>query len=132
MLAFMLMLSGCQAADSPDKETTAAKAETTAAASDTTGEDTTSQSSMLGAPKEAQVSVWVDWSDKKFDSDIEIKVYVDGELDRSKTTVVDSSVTYKNLTFAGRGQKNVKIKLNNETFCTYLIDFDNGTYEKIS
>lgn len=78
-----------------------------------------------GQSKEHKVSLTIDWSnDKKFKEDIIIRVYVNGELDRSKTTTVDSSVTHKSFNFSGRGKKEIKFKINNEIIKIYEIDFD--------
>ena len=85
----------------------------------------------VGARKEHQVSLTVDWSnDKKLSGDVTIRVYVNGELDRSKTTVVDGeSVTCKTFTFSGSGTKQIKVKVGNDIVYLYTIDFDNGTVE---
>ena len=77
--------------------------------------------------KEKTVTISVDWSEKKFDDDIDIKVYVDGELDRSKCAVVDCSVTHKDFSFTGSGTKQIRFKINNDLIYNYTVDFDNGT-----
>ena len=94
--------------------------------------DTTAPRQLLGAVgarKEHQVSLTVDWSgDKKLTGDVTIRVYVNGELDRSKTTVVDGDVvTSKTFTFSGSGKKVIKVKLNNDLVYLYTVDFDNAT-----
>lgn len=86
-----------------------------------------------GQPRNNQVSLTLDWSnDKKFKEDATIRVYVNGELDRSKTTTVDSSVTRKSFSFSGRGKKEIKFKINNEIVRIYEIDFDNSMVNLIS
>ena len=86
-----------------------------------------------GQPRNNQVSLTLDWSnDKKFKEDATIRVYVNGELDRSKTTTVDSSVTRKSFNFSGRGKKEIKFKINNEIVKIYEIDFDNSVVNLIS
>lgn len=57
----------------------------------------------------------------------DIKVYVDGELDRSKNTFVNASVMHKVFNFSGSGKVNVRFKINNEVFKTYEIDFEKQT-----
>ena len=58
--------------------------------------------------------------------DLNIKVYVDGELDNSKTTTVDSSYTFsKSFKFKGsQGVKEVRVKINDELYKVYKLDFD--------
>ena len=79
-----------------------------------------------GEKKEQRIPLTVDWSDdKQFTDDVSIKVYVDGELDRSKSTIVDSSVSRKTFYFSGRhGKKSVKVKINDDIVKLYEIDFD--------
>ena len=68
----------------------------------------------------------VDFS-KLGDIEKDIKVYVDGELDRSKNTFVNASVMHKVFNFSGSGKVNVRFKINNEVFKTYEIDFEKQT-----
>ena len=79
-----------------------------------------------GEKKEQRIPLTVDWSDdKQFTDDVSIKVYVDGELDRSKSTIVDSSVSRKTFYFSGRhGKKSVKVKIDDDIVKLYEIDFD--------
>ncbi len=77
--------------------------------------------------REKTVIVSVDWSEQKFDDDIEIKVYVDGELDSARSTVVNCSVTHKDFSFTGRGTKEIRFRINNDLFYDYTVDFDNKT-----
>ncbi len=77
--------------------------------------------------REKTVIVSVDWSEKKFDDDIEIKVYVDGELDSTKSKVVDCSVTHKDFSFTGSGTKEISFRINNDLIYSYTVDFDNRT-----
>ena len=86
-----------------------------------------------GERKEKKIELIVDWSDirEKFDKDIVLKVYVDGELDNSKTTTVDSSVTSKKFYFSGsKGKKYIKVRIKGsvggreeEYIKEYEIDF---------
>lgn len=59
--------------------------------------------------------------------DINIKVYVDGELDRSKCVTVDRSVHSRSFAFAGiMGTKSVRFKCN-DYISLYQLDFDAQT-----
>ncbi len=55
-----------------------------------------------------------------------IKVYIDGELDRSKTVCLDSSETSKAFCFQGTGKKEIKFEINNVVTAVYNIDFSSG------
>lgn len=79
-----------------------------------------------GLAGERQVSVPVDIPE--FNEDVTIKVYVDGQLDTSKTRTVDSSVRQIVLTFTGKGKKALEVKFNNVKSKKYDIDFDKSTY----
>ena len=78
-----------------------------------------------GIKKQKTVSLTVDWSDQEpFKDDVILKVYVDGELDSSKTTIVDPSVTRKVFQFQGtEGEKEIKVKFNDAFTRTYYIEF---------
>ena len=78
-----------------------------------------------GIKKQKTVSLTVDWSDQEpFKDDVVLKVYVDGELDSSKTTIVDPSVTRKVFQFQGtKGEKEIKVKFNDTFTRTYYIEF---------
>ncbi len=65
--------------------------------------------------------------------DVTIKVYVDGEIDMSKTITVDTNyITHRLFTFVGRGVSQVRFKINNEPYCTYEINFDAGTATRLN
>ena len=79
-----------------------------------------------GVKKEKTIALNVDWSDlPEFREDINIKVYVNGELDSEKSTTVESSVTNKTFYFKGtHGTKKIKVKINNSYERIYEINFD--------
>ncbi len=83
-----------------------------------------------GKAKESTVSIILDF-DGLSEEDHTIKVYVDGELDRSKTVCLDSSVTRKTFKFSGSGKKEIKFKINNEVFAVYDVDFGTSEINKI-
>ena len=57
--------------------------------------------------------------------DLNIKVYIDSELDKSKTTTVESSCTKKTFRFKGtQGVKDVRIKINDTLYRVYELNFD--------
>lgn len=78
-----------------------------------------------GVKKEKTIALNVDWSDlPEFHEDVNIKVYVNGELDSEKSTTVDSSVTNKTFYFKGtQGTKKIKVKINNYER-NYTVNFD--------
>lgn len=83
------------------------------------------------ARKETKIEITVALPD--VGHDITIKVYVDGELDRSKTDTVDPCVGTKTYTFVGtHGTKEVRIKLDGKVCYEYELDFDTGTYTLLS
>lgn len=64
--------------------------------------------------------------------DATIKVYIDGEIDMSKTVGVDTNfVTHRAFTFQGSGISRVRFKINNENVYCYEINFDEGIYTRI-
>ena len=75
--------------------------------------------------RESQISIVLPIKSESSKDNV-IKVYVDGELDRSKTVCLDSSVTSKTFCFQGTGTKEVKFKINNEVAAVYNIDFSSG------
>ena len=84
-----------------------------------------------GAPhKEKQVQVKVNITGHYY-TDITIKVYVDGVLDRSKLKSVDPSITSVTYYFSGRGIQSIKIKINNDEVKTFSIHFDTDTYIEV-
>ena len=62
------------------------------------------------------------------DQEKNISVYVDGELDSSKSKVIDPSIIYTQFRFTGSGVKSVKFKLNGQSYKEYTLDFESGTY----
>lgn len=72
--------------------------------------------------RESTVSITLAIKSDTTDDNV-IKVYVDGELDRSKTVCLDPSITQKTFSFQGTGVKEVKFKINNEIVVVYNIDF---------
>lgn len=83
-----------------------------------------------GSGKDSQVSIGIELPADI--GDVVIKVYVDGEIDMSKTITVDTNyVTYRTFKFAGRGTSQVRFKINNEPLCTYEINFDTGIVTRI-
>ena len=78
-----------------------------------------------GIKKEKTVALNVDWSDlPEFHEDVNIKVYVNDELDSEKSIIVDSSVTNKTFYFKGtHGTKKIKVKINDYPK-NYAINFD--------
>ena len=61
-----------------------------------------------------------------------ITIYVDGVLQSNMSTVVDASfVEVVNLLFKGnRGIKLARVKLNDEPYKSYCLDFNNQTYRE--
>ena len=60
----------------------------------------------------------------EFHEDVNIKVYVNGELDSEKSTTVDSSVTNKTFYFKGtQGTKKIKVKIKDYER-NYTVNFD--------
>ena len=85
-----------------------------------------------GSSKESLISVVVDYSsDRKFNEDITIKPYLNGELQRDKVRTVDCSITNVTLSFHGKGVANLKVKINNDIIKLYKLDFDKGTYSEL-
>ncbi len=81
----------------------------------------------FAAGKETTITVPVELP--QVDHDITIKVYVDGELDRSKTTIVDPSIGATSFSFKGtEGKKEVRIKFDGTVCYEYELDFDAVTY----
>lgn len=79
------------------------------------------------AGREATITVPVELP--QVDHDITIKVYVDGELDRSKTTTVDPSIGTTSFSFKGtEGKKEVRIKFDGTVCYEYELDFDQKSY----
>lgn len=73
---------------------------------------------------EKMLTVELDLTRRIWTEDINIKVYVDGELDRSKCVTVDCSARSRSFTFGGsRGTKSVKFKCN-DYISLYQLDFD--------
>ena len=61
-----------------------------------------------------------------------LSVYEDGVLLSGMTREIDPSVEQINLPFKGtKGSKQIRIKINNVTYKTYQINFDNQTYSEI-
>ena len=84
-----------------------------------------------GTKREKTIRVQVDIPDV-FNEDIIIKAYVDGQLDSSLSTTVDSSVRVKYMDVRGTsGIKQLRVKLNNTVIIDYELDFDSGSYVKI-
>ncbi len=80
------------------------------------------------AGREKSLTVELDLTMRIWADDIVIMVYVDGELDSSKTVTVDGSVSSKKFTFNGtRGIKNVRFKINNDYIVMYTLNFDTMT-----
>lgn len=80
-----------------------------------------------GEKKEKTLELNVDLSGfPSTGGDLKITVYVNGERDDSKTTTVDSSYTLsKSFKFKGsQGTKEVRIKINDELYKVYKLDFD--------
>lgn len=81
-----------------------------------------------GTSREKTITVVVDFSEyRQFTSDITIKPYLDGELLNDKVKTVDRSITVVNINITGKGIKQLRVKLNNEVFKTYKLDFTSGT-----
>lgn len=78
-----------------------------------------------GETKKGTLSVTLEINSTSNEDNI-IKVYVDGELDRSKTVCLDSSVTSKTFHFTGSGTKEVRFTINGEEAAVYSLDFTNG------
>ena len=87
----------------------------------------------LGVVQKREKTLEIKLELPKSDKDITIKVYVDGQLDSSKETTVDSSVEFVNYKFNGtKGTKEVKFKFNNGSYKIYELDFDNEEVTLIS
>ena len=85
-----------------------------------------------GTSRESTIIVVVDYSnDKRFNDDVTIKPYLNGELIRSQVRTVDCSVTRVNLNVSGRGTAKLKVKINNDIVKLYDLNFDAGTYTSI-
>ena len=88
-----------------------------------------------GEKREKSISIDIDLPESDFDQDTNstLTVYVDGVLDESKTTTLDTSyITRKTFTFKGsQGIKNIRIKLNDELYKVFELDFDNMAYRII-
>ena len=88
-----------------------------------------------GEKKEKAISINIDLPEDEFalDPTATLTVYVDGILDETKTTTVDTSyITSKTFTFKGsKGIKNIRIKINDELYKVYELDFDNLVYKTI-
>lgn len=59
-----------------------------------------------------------------------VQVYVDGELDRSKTVCLDGSVSSKMFYFTGSGVIDVRFMINGEFGPSYTLDFTSGKATK--
>jgi len=84
-----------------------------------------------GVKKEKQLEIVVNLP--PISGDITLKVYVDGTLDNSKTVVVDPSFTDKKSIYikGTQGEKEVRIKVGNDPYKIYKLNFDNGTVIEI-
>lgn len=83
-----------------------------------------------GSGRESQVPVGIELPADI--GDVVIKVYVDGEIDMSKTITVNTNyVTYRTFTFVGSGISQVRFKINNAPLCTYEVNFDTNTVVRI-
>lgn len=83
-----------------------------------------------GSGKDSRVSIGIELPADI--GDVVIKVYVDGEIDMSKTITVDTNyVTYRTFTFCGSGISQVRFKINNAPLCTYEVNFDTNTVVRI-
>lgn len=83
-----------------------------------------------GSGRESQVPVDIELPHDI--GDVVIKVYVDGEIDMSKTVTVDTNyVTHRLFTFCGSGISQVRFKINNAPLCTYEVNFDTNTVVRI-
>lgn len=84
-----------------------------------------------GVNREKTITVSVEVPDS-FNEDINIKAYLDGELQSSLCRIVDCSVRVVNMNVIGRtGVKQLKVKFNNIVSKTYELDFDTCSYRQI-
>lgn len=81
-----------------------------------------------GRSSERSIAIAINLAEYQFDNKIDIKVYIDGELDRSLSRTIDSSITTYSLLVKGSGTKVLRIKFNDNIIKTYSLNFTNGTY----
>jgi serine/threonine-protein kinase len=77
-----------------------------------------------GFPKEKTVKITIDLPE--LSTDIELKVYIDGEFDR-KFDVDPRVISQKTLQFSGTGTKRIDIKIGNSYYKRYEVNFTEDT-----
>ena len=92
---------------------------------------------VLSSGEKQEKNISIDVQLPEFPEDIHevtLTVYVDGILDNSKTVTIDPLFKKsKAFSFKGSsGTKNVRIKINDQLYKVYEIDFDNLSYKAIS
>lgn len=79
-----------------------------------------------GNRREKTIKIELQFQETSCDKDI--KVYVDGQLNRALCMNIDGSVTSKTFTLSGYGTKMVRFKVNDSVYKEFTVDFESGTY----